>query len=434
MTDATDVRVQSGGKLSARRAVALAFLALAGCVLLAGMAWWWGLNVNPTVAVPTPALPSPNAFEAYVDATAALVEAEAVGNALGQTWKTAPAGKRYSPAEKADLVRQNGPALAKLRAALPLPYHEPPARSFSHLFPHYAGYRALARLLALESQVKAARGDWSGSLDGNLDTVRMGTEIAHGSPLIGALVAYAVQAIGRREAWAAVKHLDAATARRAARRLEAIQARRVPFADTVQEEKWLAQAGLMELFRQPNWRRELTSGLADATQPADFGAAVASWTASKTEMLAVYTAYMDGMVAAARHPYPATTHLPAVPEHPVIGQIAPAFDGSWFLDVKEDTLNRLLLVSLALRAYRVEHGRYPRTLAELAPSYLRQAPGDPFAAGKPLGYRRKGDGYLLYSVGPDGVDNGGRPIIATATRGSFQQGDTGDVVAFVNIR
>ena len=34
------------------------------------------------------------------------------------------------------------------------------------------------------------------------------------------------------------------------------------------------------------------------------------------------------------------------------------------------------------------------------------APVDPFT-GKPLEYRREGDGFLIYSAGPDGRDDGG---------------------------
>jgi hypothetical protein len=66
-----------------------------------------------------------------------------------------------------------------------------------------------------------------------------------------------------------------------------------------------------------------------------------------------------------------------------------------------------LQVALALAAYRADHGRYPVTLAELAPKYLPSVPNDIFS-GKPLIYRPDKDGYLLYSVGGNGKDDGGR--------------------------
>ena len=74
---------------------------------------------------------------------------------------------------------------------------------------------------------------------------------------------------------------------------------------------------------------------------------------------------------------------------------------------------------LALRAYRLEHGAYPATLAALTPAYLKQIPNDPFAASGPLHYKRQGSKYVLYSIGPDGKDDGGKPIFdATQARAS----------------
>jgi hypothetical protein len=70
----------------------------------------------------------------------------------------------------------------------------------------------------------------------------------------------------------------------------------------------------------------------------------------------------------------------------------------------------LLLVTLALRAYHEEHHAYPETLNALTPDYLTAVPADPFVAGQPLRYYRTGAKYVLYSVGPDGKDDHGKPI------------------------
>ena len=45
----------------------------------------------------------------------------------------------------------------------------------------------------------------------------------------------------------------------------------------------------------------------------------------------------------------------------------------------------------------------------LVPKYLRQVPSDPFR-GHPLVFRPQGTNWLLYSVGPDRVDDGGKPM------------------------
>jgi hypothetical protein len=68
---------------------------------------------------------------------------------------------------------------------------------------------------------------------------------------------------------------------------------------------------------------------------------------------------------------------------------------------------RMTEVAFALAAYRAEHGGYPTDLAKLVPKCLKRIPEDPFS-GKPLRYGREGTGYVLYSVGPNGQDDGGR--------------------------
>jgi hypothetical protein len=69
---------------------------------------------------------------------------------------------------------------------------------------------------------------------------------------------------------------------------------------------------------------------------------------------------------------------------------------------------RLLLtdVGYALAAYNADHGAFPDSLDALVPDLLPAVPLDPFT-GDPLRYELKGDGFLLYSVGANGRDDGG---------------------------
>lgn len=61
---------------------------------------------------------------------------------------------------------------------------------------------------------------------------------------------------------------------------------------------------------------------------------------------------------------------------------------------------------LAIEWYRVERGRSPERLAELVPEYLDALPNDP-CSGAGFCYQTRDAAYVLYSVGFDGVDNGG---------------------------
>jgi peroxiredoxin len=65
-----------------------------------------------------------------------------------------------------------------------------------------------------------------------------------------------------------------------------------------------------------------------------------------------------------------------------------------------------VMVAFALARFHCDHGKYPKQLDELAPKYLKQIPQDIFS-GKSLLYGRTDSGYILYSVGLNGKDDGG---------------------------
>ena len=71
-----------------------------------------------------------------------------------------------------------------------------------------------------------------------------------------------------------------------------------------------------------------------------------------------------------------------------------------------DTTVAMGRTALALSLYRSEHGAYPASLDALVPQYLPRRQTDALC-GKPLNYKVRANGYLLYGVGGDGRDNGG---------------------------
>jgi ABC-type transport system involved in multi-copper enzyme maturation permease subunit len=66
-----------------------------------------------------------------------------------------------------------------------------------------------------------------------------------------------------------------------------------------------------------------------------------------------------------------------------------------------------LKVALTAERYRRDHGDWPQTLQTLTPRYIPELPVDPFTGG-PLVYRRQTDGVVIYSVGRDLTDDGGK--------------------------
>jgi hypothetical protein len=72
-----------------------------------------------------------------------------------------------------------------------------------------------------------------------------------------------------------------------------------------------------------------------------------------------------------------------------------------------ETRRRIVVAAIALERFHLSRGIYPKTLEELTPIFLKGRAID-FADGQLLRYRGTQDGhFVLYSVGLDGVDDGG---------------------------
>jgi hypothetical protein len=76
-------------------------------------------------------------------------------------------------------------------------------------------------------------------------------------------------------------------------------------------------------------------------------------------------------------------------------------------DMRRRALHRLLQVDLSLRLFHHDNRRWPDSLDELVPGYLPTMPVDPYG-GQPLHYRSTDEGFVLYRVGQDLSDDGGR--------------------------
>ena len=70
---------------------------------------------------------------------------------------------------------------------------------------------------------------------------------------------------------------------------------------------------------------------------------------------------------------------------------------------------RCAVVAVAAERYRLANGRWPDRLEDLVPVYLSKLPLDPFD-GQPLRFRRLKDGVIIYTVGEDQQDDGGRRL------------------------
>lgn len=389
-----------------------------------------------------PAMPQPNALDYYLKAYTQMNPMDARGVIAEQLWdSTTPEKSTLMEKEKA--LADTRQALATIRQGFNYPYLASADRSLSHMHPEYSRMRELAHYLRFAARTKAAQGDWSGAVTCDLDALRLGSDVPQHAVLIGALVGDAIQALGRDNSWVTCTHLTAAQARDAGARMTQIVARSTNLADTMQEEKWAVLSGLQEIFKRADWRKQLADELADeGTNKTRLK--IQLYFTSEHDVLAGYRDYMDHLIHEARKPYAQRKDVP-LPADRILRFLCSVYQRADKIFAINDTENVLLLTSFALQAYREEHGVYPLTLAELMPGYLTTIPLDPFSPAATLRYKltpasQKGspEKYLLYSIGPDGKDDGGRPVEDKSAKESYRYNVSssnrdGDIVAGVNL-
>jgi len=92
---------------------------------------------------------------------------------------------------------------------------------------------------------------------------------------------------------------------------------------------------------------------------------------------------------------------------PMLSILEPTFRRVSQLAWRLETHRRGILTIATVMWYRKDRDHYPDNLNELiSTGYLDSLPMDPFS-GKPLVYKKTGDGFVLYSIGEDFKDDGG---------------------------
>ena len=77
-------------------------------------------------------------------------------------------------------------------------------------------------------------------------------------------------------------------------------------------------------------------------------------------------------------------------------------------DIRRFALVRTAITGVAAERYRLSHDKWPESLDVLVKEgLLKEVPLDPYD-GKPLRFKRLVDGLIVYALGPDGQDNGGK--------------------------
>jgi hypothetical protein len=130
----------------------------------------------------------------------------------------------------------------------------------------------------------------------------------------------------------------------------------------------------------------------------------------------IYLDFMDGYIKAGSLPLHLRQEAADAVEDKVEGiskihvlarMLAPAFARVFTIELKAVARLRAAAAGLAVQRYRLAEGTLPESLAELVPTYLDTVPKDPFD-GDDMRYEKLAAGFVVYSIGEDLSDDGGK--------------------------
>jgi hypothetical protein len=307
-----------------------------------------------------------------------------------------------------------------------------PSSLIGCLLPSVQMCRELASALTCRAMLRLGEGKEAEAWADLLACHRLARHLSHGGTLIETLVSYAIHAIACGATLTYIEHANL-TAEQYSARLKELRALApmTPLADKIDISERLMGIDAVQMIRSG------TGGLNKPDEEEQKVLDMIDWGAILRTMNAAY----DRMSAAMRikdrvarekefelievdyteltkkYPDPDIKKLlKQVGAKKLVskqlgdilmGLLMPAVRKVQYAADRMEQVDRNLHIALALAAYRKAEGRYPAKLADLAPKYLTAVPTDVFS-GKDLIYKPGENGYLFYSVGLNGKDDGGQ--------------------------
>ena len=338
-----------------------------------------------------------------------------------------PRGQDFNADDKkalAESLKENSDVL-KLLHSIPASarsrYPVDLTQGFNALIPHLGQMKKAVSLLGAEAMLHAADGNTEEAVQ-SLEAAGRAADTLAAEPLL-------ISQLVRMSCWSIV------TAR-----LERI----LNFASLSESQMAALQKVLAAAEEPPALDRalggELASGLAvftdrkyqtsvlsatgpGQTSPSQMVQSTAAFTAMRVTGIlgrdkGVYVEVMTTNLAAARLPFPdrvklgqqAATLAATRPNRLCIfsRMLLPALSRCFLTDADCAARLRTARVALAVERFRKTHGAaLPATLQELVPAYLNKIVTDPYD-GEPLRFKKRDSGYVIYSLGRNEKDDGGK--------------------------
>ena len=318
-------------------------------------------------------------------------------------------------------------AASRPRNRFPTHYEE----GFDALLPNLASMKSGARICQLRAVARLAAGDSEGAAADTLLAYRLGESLNEDPLLISQLVRFAIDGIAHHALWeglvahrwtepqlvafqqrlsqldygSAILHAFEGERALGNNMMESMVNHRLRALNQLDQ---LGSDGsdnrniTWEFLMPSGWFRQNQIGLLRGYQMIlDHGRAAMNPT-NRKELLASQNRQNDPV-----DDYVLRLSVNPSPFNNIVRMLLPAIGKATDKADRAQTVARMAVIVCALERHRLAHATYPATLGELAPAYLTTVPTD-WMSGGSFHYERTEDGWFrLWSVGPDGKENGG---------------------------
>lgn len=360
--------------------------------------------------------------------------APTVLQSFGRAWEAYTEGKPIAPADRSDLKelilknQQVFELLAEMGQKPCFRYRDPGQPRLEGLQPNALKMIRITKLLILSALFSAEEGDLKTAV-GKLRTgLRFAPLVAQEGSLISYLIAVADtrmlaffsgdlfrgQPIGDEDLLNLIDELDPAPW--PGRLAGAVRGERVDF---IEAGDYVLRGSLKDLeflYGEPSFLKNIGAWLIRPGLKKDFREALPIYDEFEAQAQRPYYESRDFFVSRGR----------ALMERPWYAFFSKAmmanFEAAF---MKEALVEATFLASrtgLACRLHKSRTGRYPDNLEALVPGILEEVPIDPFT-GKALVYRREGEGFIVYSLGTNEKDDGGRSTFNVSRLVMFKDDD-----------
>lgn len=325
-------------------------------------------------------------------------------------------------------------SLALIRRAAAMPdcrferdYSRP---TFETLLPEVQAMRNAARLLALDARVKTADGDVSSAL-ADVSAIFAVALHASGEPtLISFLVSAAIDAVACQTLEAVLATSEPTPDDLQALRIGEIVSFRMLLARSITMEEAFGLSAFAAMSSPTNRGDDVSAYFTEQVLGPVSPAAAMLLPYFRVFFLPheldSYRSTMQQARKLTQQPYSLVQDrlkaLDQSSENRQIGVLTslllPALNAAFEAAARAEAKHQLALAAAAATRYKAAKGEQPADVDSLAPEFLRVPLVDPYD-GKPLKVAAAGDGLVIYSIGPDGRDDGGAAFDAEKKTGDI---------------